>query len=208
MKKNIFLLLLCLTASFPLLAEDITLTLDAKGVLINAGALGSFVLSMPVLVTESPETKEVPVFESSVNKGIAKYPSGAKLDVEITSNTLVCTYSSLPANAKALKLGMVIPIKFKNGGKYGFNSDPLKEFPTEKGQKPSFEQGSALRKFTLVDPMGSGFSIDAQSNWGQLQDNRFFNNSQSFQYIFIYDLKANPGKNSFTIKIDPYTEAK
>jgi hypothetical protein len=143
------------------------------------------------------EIKEKPAYELSGGRAVMKYPSGAKMEYETRDGELICRYSDLPETASGLMFQMILPIKLKDGGKYAFGEDALKEFPQEKGGQ--FVKTGQRDKFVLVDASGDGFSLEAITNWYGLQDNRVFG-WQAFAYTFLYDVKAYPGKSELAIK--------
>lgn len=181
-------------------AEELPLTVVPKGVEIDAGSTGRFVLEPPDLNLESG-SREKPVFEVvSETEGLAKYPSGATVKYQINGAEIACEFSS-PGDAKSLMFQMLVPIKFSQGGKYAFGGGDPQEFPAELSNQFAGTAGGR-EEFTVVDALGDGFRIQAPANWQALQDNRKFG-WQTFAYQFLYDLKANEGKSSFVITVAP-----
>lgn len=190
---------LCL--SIPVsLADELPLTVITKGVEIDAGSAGVFVLEPPNVVLEGGKT-EKPVFEAvSASEGVAKYAGGAEVKYQVRGREIICQYS-IPDDGKALMFQMLVPIKFNQGGKFSFGNEELNDFPVEHtGQFVSTASGR--EPFSVVDAMGDGFTLQSPGNWQAVQDNRKFG-WQTFAYQFLYDLKASAGKNSLTVTVEP-----
>lgn len=182
------------------LADDLPLTVIAKGVEIDAGSVGKFVIEPPNLVLENGIT-EKPVFETlSATEGVAKYSNGAEVKYQVSGREILCQYS-VPPDGKALMFQMLVPIKFGQGGKFAFGSADLKDFPADHtGQFVGTAGGK--EPFSIVDALGDGFTVEFPGNWQAVQDNRKFG-WQTFVYQFLYDLKARAGGNSVVITVEP-----
>lgn len=181
-------------------AEDLPLSVVPKGVEIDAGSTGRFVLEPPDLNLDGG-SREKPVFEVvSETEGLAKYPGGASVKYQINGAEIACEFSA-PDGAKSLMFQMLIPIAFSQGGKYAFGGGDPQEFPAELSNQFAGTAGGR-EEFTVVDALGDGFSVQAPANWQALQDNRKFG-WQTFAYQFLYDLKANAGKTTFVITVAP-----
>lgn len=202
-KKNLLplaaLTALCLSLT-PAGADDLPLAVMAKGVEIESGSLGKFVLEPPALVLEGGKS-EKPVFEAlSETEGVARYSGGGECKFRVADGEIHCEYSGLESG-KALRFQMLVPIRLNQGGKFAFGPGDWKEFPVEhSGQFVGTAGGS--EPFALVDAGGEGFSLQTKANWQALQDNRQFNWA-TFAYQFLYDLKANAEKSSFAITVAP-----
>jgi hypothetical protein len=180
--------------------QAIELRIGSKGTEVSAEGMGGVILEPPVLVLDDGKTDK-PVFEATSEKeGVAKYSDGSEVRYEIADQEIRCAYK-LADGVKALRFQMILPLKLNQGGKFAFGGEDLKEFPGELGEQ--FVATSKNREpFTVVDAMGDGFTLEVPANWQGLQDNRKFG-WQVFAYQFLYDLKAHPGKESFTILITP-----
>lgn len=181
-------------------AQDLLITVVSKGVEIQAGGLGQFVLEPPNALLENGKT-EKPQFEKiSETEGKATYLSGGEVLLQVSGNEILATFNS-PPPASGLMFQMLIPIKFKDGGKFAFGSGEPKEFPAQHaGQFAGTASGREI--FSLTNALGDGFSIEAQANWQAVQDNRKFG-WEIFAYQFLLDLKAVAGKNSLIITVTP-----
>lgn len=193
------LAIFCLAIS-PTLADDLPLTVIDKGIEIDAGSVGKFVIEPPNLTLEDGKI-EKPAFEAaSETEGVAKYPNGAEVKYQVNGREIYCQYS-VPADGKALMFQMLVPIKFSQGGKYAFGDGDLEDFPAEHTEQ-FVATDSGRETFSVVDALGDGFTVQFPGNWQALQDNRKFG-WQTFAYQFLYDVKAHPGGNNVTITVAP-----
>jgi hypothetical protein len=186
---------LCLTLSLvttPLLAgEPPPLSIVAKGVEIDAGSAGKFVLEPPEL-TLADGSKEKPVFEVlSDSEGTAQYPSGAAVTFQTSTGEIRCRYE-VPDDAKSLMFVMFVPMRFNQGGTFSFGGE-AREFPADL-DKQHVATGKGSEPFTLLDPQGTGLEITAPIHWQAVQDNRKFG-WPIFVYQALRDVKASPQKD-------------
>jgi hypothetical protein len=133
---------------------------------------------------------------------VATYANGAKLAYHLvpTADMVICSYSDLPSSAHEFRFSLPFPISFNQGGKYSFNTEPLKPFPADKG--PQFLQTNFGYQFNLMNATGAGFSFAGPGNWRGLQDNRIYG-GVIYEYQFLWDILAHPGQSSFVIKVGP-----
>lgn len=181
-------------------AEELPITVVAKGVEIDAGSVGRFVIEPPDRNLETGGREQAAFEAVSETEGIAKYPSGASITYRIDGREILCEFSD-PGDAKSFLFQMLVPIKFSQGGKFTFGSGEARDFPAELSEQFAGTAGGR-EKFSIVDALGDGFSIQAPANWQALQDNRKFG-AQTFAYQFLYDLKANAGKTTLVITVAP-----
>lgn len=193
------LLILLLVAPLTAPAQTITpsLSITRDGIEIDGGGAGKFHIAHPSL---NPNGGRASLDLSGSGSALLKYPSGATLEyrLDTAEKQVICRYSGLPSGAHDFRFGMRIPIAFSEGGKYSFNTEPLKQIPAEK--QTQFVQNGPGDQFNLMAPSGTGFSLAAPGNWRGLQDNRVFS-EPSFDYQFLWDIPAHPGQNSFVIKV-------
>lgn len=204
--KTIHSLLACLLITpLPVNAGIFSLSVNSEGVVIECDA-GKFTLNPPNLsLKEDDYEGQKPQINLKNEETLAaKYPDGLEIEITVDkkTNTACYTFSTVP-EAKGLRFGMLIPIKFnQQGGRFAFDDAPLQALPLEKKEQYLFT-GSAKR-FRLVNVKGEGVAITPPASWQGLQDNRVFN-WDTYQYQFLYDFLSYPGKRSLTVLIEPVT---
>ena len=129
------ILLLAISCVFTVRAAQPTLSLSPGGVDIDAGAAGKFTIPPPSL---NPHGGRATYTLSGSESALASYPSGAKLEyhLDARTNQVTCIYSGLPSGAHEFRFSMSVPLSFNQGGKYSFNTDPLKAFPPARSAVP------------------------------------------------------------------------
>jgi hypothetical protein len=157
---------------------------DEKGVEINADSMGQFVLEVPELMLKDGK-REKPVSTLNGDQLTVSYASGLALEynVDRAENKIAVKFSKVPAVAKSLRFLMYVPMKFHQGGKYGFDGK-MKEIPQAVGEQ--FLQQGGATTFTISDPMGESFTLTTPGGWQGLQDNRVFN-WQIYVYAYHFD---------------------
>lgn len=179
------------------------LSLSNNGLVIDAGAAGTFTLPVPGLrIGATDYSGEQPAFELKDGTLIAKYPSGAELQMTVANKdkTAAVSFTGVPAGAKAFVFQMHVPIRYSTGGKFVLGKKPPLAFPETK-QAQIIGDGWA-ESFTLADPAGGGFRITTPGDYQQVQDNRLFN-WPVFVHIYNYTFASQAGKNSFTFIFGP-----
>jgi hypothetical protein len=201
MKKIWIVTALILNASLPSWAGDPKLGLLPEGIQIDAGKAGTFVLGYPVLNISDESQK--PVMDiSTKNKAVAKYESGARMEIEVSGNQVTCRFAEVPEFGRSWQCYMPIPGGFINGGKYALAGKEPVEFPKEKGKDQHLEKGESGGKLALFPPGGGGFTLETVTNWYGMQDNRVNGWGNNFVYSFLYDIKAHPGVREFKITFE------
>ena len=167
----------CLLALFctTVPAQTPSLRLDDKGITINAGEMGQFILNYPVLVGERWDQVRKPIEKNIVgNTASIKFDAGAQVGVELKPATgeLILSLSHLPADVRALRCEMLIDFNFAGGGSWKIGDGVETSFPAEKPAKPHLYQGHA-ESFSLKDFQGSTLALTAPPySFQQLTDNR------------------------------------
>jgi hypothetical protein len=176
--------------------------IEPTGVRIEAGEMGRFDFGPPGLRRNKTDySGEKPALELvEPNRLVARYASGAQVVMETAAggSKLVCSYSGVPTGAPGFVVMMKIPISFKQGGKAGLGGGTSWNFPEAK-EGQFVGQGTAER-FSLVDPLGTGFSLKFAQDFVQIQDNRAFG-WDVFMAIFNYTIATHPGKTSFAFEL-------
>jgi hypothetical protein len=188
---------LSLLTAGPVLALD--LAPNDKGIGIDTASTGSFTLEAPELTT-SDGAKEKAVWEPSEKGGIAKYPSGASIEMLVISKEEVAVaFKELPEKGKSIMISMPIPVSFTDGGTVTAGEAETKPLPPEAGDQHVIT-GTVMNEFKLADSTGAGISIESPTNWYTVQDNRIWNDNK-FVFQMLYDMAAQAGKSEFTIII-------
>lgn len=194
-------LVFCACAPLLSAAEAPVLSASEKGILIDAGATGTYTLPVPGLrLTDDDHKGETGVVDfNGTDTLTAKYPSGAELTMITVGNVVECTFQGVPQGAKGFRFLIPIPIKFANGGRFAIGHKALEPFPEEK-DKQLAGQGTGA-EFTLMDAMDSGFRILMPMDYQQVQDNRFFN-WPVFMHIYNYTFPSHGGKTAFAFRFE------
>jgi len=172
-------------------------SLSEKGLIIDAGSMGKFVIEPPPFSSKSGTEK--PVFEiKDANKATAKYPSGLELEYTVEPGRLKLHYSGAPADGKGFKFQTMLPIRLNQGGMFAFDSNAAIPFPVEKGEQFVGEKNAV--SLTVTGPLGKGFTLVTPGGYHEMQDNRLFN-WQAFGHHYYFDvLGKKDGDFVFTIK--------
>ena len=170
-----------------------------KGIGIDAGNAGSFTFEAPE-ITNSDGGKEKPVWEAGDKGGVAKYPSGGQVEMNITSKEeITVIFSDPPPNAKSMMFSMGIPASLAGSGTVSTEGNEAKVLPaTAEGQH--VVTGNVVKELKLADADGSGISIAITSNWYTVQDNRIWN-MNVFMFQVLYDMTAHTGEKELVITV-------
>jgi hypothetical protein len=183
--------------------QDAKLSIEKKGVGIDAGKMGTFVLQAPLFMLDADQGLK-PEFKASGDKGEAVYSNGARFLFEVKKDEIICSFEDMPKDGPgSFKFIMDIPISFNKGGKYSLGSKEFKEFPAEIKTEQFIVTGDNS-DFSFSDPDGHGLTLELRSNWFGLQDNRVWN-TQSFSYQFLVDPKAMSAKE-LKIKVKTFRQ--
>ena len=155
--------------------KPLALRVGAKGITIDAGAMGSFTLSYPKMKYRG---KEQGAAETRADKNGAslRYGFGGQLEVETRTTgpgagEIVLSFGGTKSGIESFKMDMHITNHFRRGGKWEIG-DAKGAFPKSKPPKPHLFQGSHKRSFTLINFEGKRLSFSVpQYNYQQLQDN-------------------------------------
>ena len=191
-------------------AAPAVLSLVEQGMGINAGALGAFTISGPRLKNASGE--DVPLVSR-----VAKDAQTATFTfhddtiinvlVDNVGKTLTVDYAKHSPTAKLIILDALVPFSLREGGKAGFDGQSA-PFPLE--LKPGPDGHNILRgeasRFEITTALGQILAIEAPRNWQQLQDNRFWNANNQFQWVYQYDMGRDAAKTSFVVKFEDVAE--
>ena len=191
---------------YPALAAPAVLSLSEQGIAIDAGDLGKFTISGPQL--RNTEQQEVPLV-SRVTKdaqtAIYTFHDGTIITtfLDDIGKTLTVDYQQHSPTAKSIAFNAFVPFELRNGGTVSFDGKTI-ALPLELKAGPEgydIWRGEAAR-FEIKSALGQILAIDAPKSWQQLQDNRFWNGNQSFQWLYLHDMQGEPDKTSFQIKFE------
>ncbi len=188
------------------LAAPATLSLQGDGVKVSAGDLGEFSISNPTL--KSANGADVPLVSRAAKDATHasfKFYDDTMIDVAVddAAKTITFAYPNHSATAKTISVSAFVPFDLREGGKATLDGRSV-PFPTDLQTGPdgySIIRGEASR-FELTTARGQILAIQAPLNWQQLQDNRFWNNNQTFQWTYMHDLARDPGKPSFAFHFE------
>jgi len=199
--KKLLLLLACGLAVLASARAGVSLSLDPKGVAIEAGTAGRFVVPAPDHTGGGQTLKPVWTPSDDGKTGRITYENGFEVRVTIDSVSGTITYDYADASfapGSALRFMTLIPISFNEGGRYSVDKAPLVEFPVDFVDQ-LLVRGEATR-VDIVGPLGEGFSVDAPACWQAIQDNRKWG-WKAFAWVYLYDLNKVPSRRAFTFKI-------
>lgn len=175
-------------------ANGVDLQISTKGI-----AVGEEIIMHPPHLVDKDGNLESPTSKLSDDELTLEYPSGLQVRLEVDGDAVECDLSNVPADAKGLKFRFVLSVNFfLNGGKFAAGGDEAVFFPeTADGQFVT--KGSSKNNFVLTNNTGEAVEINFPANWYGLQDNRIFNNNQTFQLDVIYDFAVHPNQTEFEI---------
>ncbi|MDF3058282.1 MAG: hypothetical protein K0R17_2497 [Rariglobus sp.] len=202
MKYPFVLLLLGLCAVLPLPAQTIKLSLNNKGVVVDAGALGKIVVPPPEIAT--PDEKKVikPTYTLDGSGGaLATYPDGFVIRIAVSdaSKTITYAYDRIPEGAASFKFSTLLPINLNQGGRFVLG-DKQGEFPVTLGD--AFFARGDTGQVDIIYPLGAGIRFSTPTSFQQLQDNRTWN-WNVFVWVYYRDLKRYNHETSFTFTVSP-----
>lgn len=199
MKTLLVLLTIAFTAS--LSAQAVKLSADSKGVTIDGGAAGRLVIAPPTISGTDKKSRK-PVFTPTKDgsSATATFADGFVIKIVLSSKdgTIRYSFDQVPADAASIVLNTALPVSYNEGGSYATNRGEAKPFPGEP-DKQLFAQG-AFERVDLITGTGEGFSFETPTSYQQLQDNRIWG-TQSFSWIYHYDLVRYPNDTSFTVQV-------
>lgn len=200
--KPLLLPLLAFALAVPASAQSITLSADARGVVIDGGSSGRITLAAPVIGgTDGKDRRPVEVTPGAdAASARIVYADGFVIDIDLSPEDGAIRYhfDGPPADAKSIKVTASLPLIYLDGGAYSLNGGEPKPFPAEP-DKQLFAQGTFTRVDFLVSP-GNGLSLEVPVTYQQLQDNRVWK-TRSFSWIYHYDLLRYPESKGFTFRL-------
>ncbi len=201
-------LLLALLCGFTLRANaaPATLSLADNGVQISAGALGAFTLGAPTL--KNADGADVPLVSRTAKDAQTatyKFFDGTIINVNVdnANQAIMVDYAQHSASAKNIVFRSAVPFSLRDGGEATFDGKAT-PFPLDLKAGPngdSIWRGEAAR-FEMTTRLGQILAIAAPHNWQQLEDDRFWNNNQTFEWIYFYDMARDASKTNFTFQLE------
>lgn len=182
------------------LARAATLTAGDGGLAIDAGSMGVFTLSYPILLSETNDELLKPIEVQATGKqAVVTYAGGARLTLSVRDDgTVDLTGSGLPAVVRKYRMDMLIDFGFAEGGTWQAGDGPSTPFPKDKPEKPHLYQGStSLLRLTNFE--GKTLTLETpQYSYQQLQDNREWN-WKTFAWMFIAPVQGDAPRSSLRI---------
>lgn len=187
------ILFLALNAS---LADEVKLKASQDGIKV-----GPDIVMPPPALLMKVGSQEMPTARVSGNELTLEFESGLVATLEINGGTVKCKLNEVPADAKGLRFRFMLPaMLFLNGGKFSAGDGEPVLFPAD-ADGQFVTQGTVIDKCVLVDNDDDALEIRLPANWYGLQDNRIFNNTQSFQLDLVYDFAVHPDKTEFEVTL-------
>jgi peptidoglycan/xylan/chitin deacetylase (PgdA/CDA1 family) len=158
------------------LAHGFTTTLTEKGVVVDAGRGGKFILPLPSL---SAGKKAEPPSEVHVadRHATVKYASGASLTADLeVDGTLIFRLVGLSADVKSLKFVMTMPLSLAEGGTFAIDVAKPVAFPAATASSAFLYDGNC-RCVTIAPAQGEPFALALESAWQQVLDMRIWKNN-------------------------------
>ena len=182
-------------------AADLTLSAGPGGITLN-GAAGKITLPAPKLLIEGGAAKgEEGIMEAKDDKTLMVKFVKAEATITLNAADQSLTYTLVPQEGvKSLRVLMVIPLTFAEGGKFSFGAEALKPLPATAGEQ--FLEQTGTTKFTLVNSSNAGFTLTTPETFQELADTRVFNMPR---FVYAVFLKAGTNNNKWTLKFAPYT---
>lgn len=190
----------------PVIAVAVTLTLADSGVTVNAGALGTFTITGPVLNNAAGQS--VPLEARTAKDAHAatyKFHDDTVINVAVddVAKTITVEYAQHAPTAKVIVMRAAVPFSLREGGKATFDGQTT-PFPLDLKPGPdghAIWRGEASR-FEITTALGQILAIAGPRNWQQLQDDRFWNDNKTFEWSYHHDLARDPAKTSFVLKFE------
>lgn len=198
--------LLLSSLAFGASAAPIATSVTADGVQISAGDLGAFTLGAPTL--KNTADADVPlVSRTTKDAQTASYKFFDDTIIEVSADNanhaITVDYSKHSPTVKSIVFRSAVPFSLREGGKATFDGNSV-PFPLDLKTGPeghSIWRGEASR-FEITTKLGQILAIAAPRNWQQLQDDRFWNDNKTFEWIYFYDMARDASKTSFTFQLE------
>lgn len=178
-----------------------------EGIEITAGSLGSFVLTFPEFRDAGSNVIHKQTQATAAGStAVIRYEGGAQCAVTLSQDEITVTFSQVPADVNAWKMGALIDIGFAKGGTWqvGETSGP---FPADKPKAPQFASLNATT-FQVKNAQGQSLDITTPDYaFQQLTDNREWNWA-IFQWQFIVPYAADKTTAKLKVTTDLAASAK
>jgi hypothetical protein len=181
-------------------AHAASLQATDTGLQVDAGSLGQFTLSYPVLLDEQNNVLLKPIEQRATGaQALVNYGDGGQVEVAIEPDgTMALQFAGLPASVRKYRMDMLIDFSFSEGGTWQVGNAAAVRFPAEKPEKPHLYQGSATTlRLTSFEGRTLSFEVPPYS-YQQLQDNREWN-WKIFAWFFI--APYNPGASRQFVRV-------
>ena len=188
-------------------AEALQVGLTPEGVQVVCDAPKcTFRVQWPKMTGEGENGPKV--LSLTDTRAVLAYPGGAKWNCRLESDG---TLRLVPDGArnpkdKGISHNVELPMSLKDGCTYTTDAGVAKPFPASKPDDPFIFRGDN-KSFAVADASGRGFVFAIPYGWAQLQDNRHWNNNQSFLYKTFSDLPGEPGYN-YVFSVKPLKDDK
>lgn len=198
--KRSAVLLATLTLGLAPGAFAASLALTGDGLVVDAGAMGSFTLSYPQLLSETGDTGLKPAeVRPTGRQALLRYAAGAEVTMAVADDgTVSLEYRNLPAAIRKIRMDMLIDFSFSEGGKWQIGGADPQPFPRVQPPRPFLFQGNET-VLRLIKFEGRQLTFQVpQYSYQQLQDNREWN-WKVFGWMFVAPLDA--GRSPQTLRI-------
>ena len=168
-------------SAVPVLALDLRLSPGGVAVRSEAPAC-TLTLPWPRL-TGSKGERVAKVESLSDREALLAYPSGTKLRLALSDDGAfaLSPVGSIAETDTGISHSLVLPARLAaDGVRWSFDGAEPKPLPPQKLDDPFLYRGDA-ESLVLTDADGRGFALRLPKCWLQLQDNRHWNNNQTFQ---------------------------
>ncbi len=151
-----------------------TMKFEDKGMVLDAGELGRFVLDYPFLMGTNGRLIH-PLVEKQVagNKAQLTYEGGCQIGMELKQGGEIhLEFTNLPADVAFYEFDSVLDFSLYQGGVWRVGSGQATPFPPEKPAKPNFLE-SKSSEIMVQTRSGTGFSLHLPDrSYVRLVDNR------------------------------------
>jgi hypothetical protein len=182
-------------------AVKLSLRMDGEGLAIDAGGMGHFNLSYPVLVGDRWDKVHKPIEKRvSGNTAAVQFDGNTRVELALEAATgeLTVTPANIPADVKSIRMEMLIDFRYADGGFWKIGGGAETAFPVEKPAKAFLYQGNA-DTLVLRDVQGATLTLQVpQHSYQQVTDNREWG-----WKIFGWQFSTNcqPGSGPFKVKL-------
>ena len=151
------------------------LKMTPQEITVDAGSLGSFALSYPVLLNAAHKPVYKPIeVKADGGTATARYAGGGQISASFAGGELVLKLANLPAEVTHFEMDMLIDIGFSKGGSWKCG-EKSGEFPRAKPANPHLFQGNCTT-FQLANAQGQTLALRVPDYaYEQVTDNREWN---------------------------------